>query len=179
MSHRAPGARAAVATLAGAIVGVVAFAAFTAPAPAAAAPPASTAARGRVLIVSLPDTEWADFEQASTPNLDRLFAQSAVGAMVTNGVDRPTGLPSGYVTVGAGARALGNGATGNQGFGVDEDFGRDRAGVVFTTRTGLPAGDGLVYMPIADTIETNDEELFGAEPGRLGDELADAGITAR
>ena len=69
------------------------------------------------------------------------------------------------MTIGAGARAVGDGSTGNQGFGVDEEFGRDRAGVVFTTRTGIPAGDGLVYMPIADTIEANDDELYGAEPG--------------
>ena len=96
--------------------------------------------------------------------------------MVTNGVDRPTSLPSGYVTIGAGARAHRHGSTGNQGFGVDEDFGRDRAGVVFTTRTGIPAGDGLVYMPITETIDANDSELFGAEPGLLGDELATAGI---
>ncbi len=96
--------------------------------------------------------------------------------MITNGVDRPTSLTSGYVTMGAGARATGNGSTGGQGFGVDEPFGRDPAGDVFTTRTGIPHGDGLVYMPIADTIETNDEELYGAEVGRLGDELAQAGI---
>ncbi len=175
MSTRGRGTRAAVGALALAVVAVVALAGLAAPA-ASAVPAASTAKQGRVLIVSLPDTEWADFDPASTPNLDRLFAQSAVGALVTNGVERPTSLPSGYVTVGAGARAIGNGSSGNQGFGVDEDFGRDRAGVVFTTRTGLPAGDGLVYMPIADTIEANDEELFGAEPGLLGDELAKAGI---
>ena len=78
--------------------------------------------------------------------------------------------------MGAGARATGNGSTGGQGFGVDEPFGRDPAGDVFTTRTGIPHGDGLVYMPIADTIETNDEELYGAEVGLLGDELARAGI---
>ena len=54
--------------------------------------------------------------------------------------------------MGAGARATGNGSTGGQGFGVDEPFGRDPAGDVFTTRTGIPHGDGLVYMPIADTI---------------------------
>jgi hypothetical protein len=171
---RGRGMRAVVGALAGIVGGVVALAAFAAS--ASAAPTASSAKQGRVLIVSLPDTEWADFEQASTPNLDKLFAQSAVGGMVTNGVDRPTSLPSGYVTVGAGARAVGSPSNGNQGFGVDEDFGRDRAGVVFTTRTGLSSGDGLVYMPIADTIELNDEELYGAEPGLLGDELAQAGI---
>jgi hypothetical protein len=149
----------------------VASAAFAGGAASAASP-----RTGRVLIVSLPDTEWADFEHASTPNLDRLFERSAVGAMVTNGVERPTTLPSGYVTLGAGTRAIAATSAGNQGFGVDEDFGRDPAGVVFTTRTGIPAGHGLVYMPIVDTTDLNDQELYGAEPGLLGDELAAAGI---
>ena len=83
------------------------------------------------------------------------------------------------MTLGAGARAMGNGSTGGQGFGVDEDFGRDRAGVVFTTRTGIPAGDGLVYMPITDMIDSNDSELYGAEVGLLGDELATRGHRPR
>ncbi len=151
---------------------VVGLVALVAAAPAGAATPA----RGRVLVISLPATEWADFDHATTPNLDRLFAQSAVGGMVTNGVDRPTSLTSGYVTLGAGARAVGNGSTGGQGFGVDEPFGRDPAGDVFTTRTGIPAGNGLVYMPITDTIDSNDSELYGAKVGLLGDELARAGI---
>jgi hypothetical protein len=170
--RRNRGARDAAGALALAAVFVATMGTFAA-APASAA----TTRTGRVLIVSLPNTEWADFDHASTPNFDRLFAHSALGAMVTNGVERPTTLPSGYVTVGAGARALGNPSTGSQGFGVDEDFGRDRAGVVFTTRTGIPSGDGLVYMPITDTIDTNDSELYGAEPGSLGDELATAGIS--
>jgi hypothetical protein len=153
------------------VVAVVALAATVGTAAAA------TPKHGRVLIISLPDTEWVDFEQASTPNLDKLFQSAAIGGMVTNGVDRPTSLPRAYVSVGAGARSVASPTNGNQGFGVDEDFGRDRAGVVFTTRTGIPAGDGLVYMPIADTVELNDEELYGAEPGLLGDELAQAGVS--
>jgi len=74
------GTRAAAGSLAGAIVATMAFAAFAAP-PASAATPAPPPAQGRVLIISLPDTEWVDFEQAATPNLDRLFSQSAVGSM--------------------------------------------------------------------------------------------------
>jgi hypothetical protein len=164
-----------VRTTAGALLAVVVVAVALAAGSASPAR-AATANDGRVLVVSLPGTEWADFEHASTPNLDRLLASGAVGAMVTNGVDRPTSLTSGYVTVGAGARAVGGGSDGNLGFGVDEEFGRDRAGVVFTTRTGIPAGNGLVFMPIADTIEANDAELYGAEPGLLGAELARAGV---
>ena len=64
--------------------------------------------------------------------------------------------------------------TSGQGFGVDEPFGTDPAGVVFRTRTGTPPGDGLVYLPIADVTDENDAELFGAEVGLLGSELAHA-----
>jgi hypothetical protein len=146
-------------------------------APPAGAVPAATAATGRVLVISLPSVEWADFETTATPNLDRLFTQSSIGAMVTNGVDRPTSLPAGYATLGAGARATANSSTGGEGFAVDEQFGRDPAGVVFTTRTGVPAGNGLVYMPITDTLDANDSELYGAKVGLLGDQLAAAGIS--
>jgi len=153
------------------VVGLLALASV-----AAAAVGAPASRRGRVLVISLPAVTWSDLAGANTPNLDRLFEHSAVGALVTNGVDRPTSLPSGYVTLGAGARATTSSSTGGQGFGVDEEFGRDRAGVVFTTRTGLPAGDGLVYMPIAETIADNESRLYGAEVGRLGDELAARGV---
>ena len=130
----------------------------------------------RVLVLALPNVEWADLQGVDLPNLDRLFAASAIGGLVTNGVDRPTPIGSGYVTFGAGTRSTAAQPTAGQGFGVDEDFGRDPAGGVFTTRTGIPPGDGLVYMPINDVIEENDSELYGAEVGDLGDELARAGI---
>ena len=171
MIHRAQRARRIAAAGLVAVVAGITVLAFVARAGAA------TPRTGRVLVISLPNTEWADFDHAHTPNLDRLFERSAIGAMVTNGVDRPTPLPSGYVTFGAGARATADGSTGSQGFGVGEPFGRDDAGTVFTTRTGIPHGDGLVYMPIADTIETNDSELYGAKVGLLGDELARAGVS--
>ena len=48
--------------------------------------------------------------------------------------------------------------------------------MVFQNRTGTPPGRGLVYMPIASVVEENERELYGAEVGLLGDELAGAGI---
>lgn len=111
---------------------------------------------GRVLVISLPDVEWSDFASVSTPNLDRLFSQSSIGALITNGVERPSLLGSSYVSFGAGARATTTATTSGLGFGVDEEFGRDNAGNVFATRTGIPPGDGLVYMPIDDAVSAND-----------------------
>jgi hypothetical protein len=131
----------------------------------------------RVLVISLPDVDWSDLEEVDLPNLERLFEQSAIGGMVTNGALRPSNAGASYVALGAGARSVAPPTTSGQGFGADERFGRDDAGVVFRSRTGTPPGDGLVYMPIADVVELNDAELFGAEVGLLGDELARAGVS--
>jgi hypothetical protein len=130
----------------------------------------------RVLVISLPDVDWSDLVHADVPNLRRLFSASAIGGMVTNGVLRPSDLGSSYVSLGAGTRSVALPATAGQGFGVDEAFGRDPAGTVFRSRTGTPPGDGLVYMPIADVVEENAGELYGAEVGALGDVLATAGV---
>jgi len=126
----------------------------------------------RVLVVSLPEVDWSDVVGADLPNLRRLFEASSVGGLVTNGALRPSNLGASYVALGAGARAVAASATSGQGFGVEEPFGADPAGVVFRTRTGTPPGDGIVYLPIADVIDENDAELFGAEIGLLGTELA-------
>jgi hypothetical protein len=150
---------------------------FTAAASAHGATSAAHDARvSRVLLISLPNVEWSDIQGAALPNLDRLFATSSIGGLVTNGIDRPSPIGSNYVTLGAGTRSTAATLTAGQGFGVDEEFGRDRAGRVFATRTGIPPGAGLVYMPIADVVDVNDGELYGAEVGLLGDELQQAGI---
>jgi hypothetical protein len=130
----------------------------------------------RVVVVSLPAVDWSDLIGVDLPNLERLFSQSAVGGMVTNGALRPSNLGASYVSLGAGARAVAPVTTSGQGFGADEPFGRDSAGVVFRSRTGTRPGNGLVYMPIADVVDDNESELFGAEVGLLGDELARAGV---
>jgi hypothetical protein len=141
---------------------------------------ADPARASRVLIVSLPTVAWSDIQRVHTPNLDRIFSNGAVGNLVTNGVQRPAPLADSYLTLGAGTRATAGAAGANStglGFGVDEQFGRDDAGTVFRSRTGTPAGDGLVFMDVNDVKETNDGELYGAKVGLLGDEIATAGIS--
>jgi hypothetical protein len=155
-------------------IAVLVLLAVATPAHAEVAPDARVS---RLLLIALPNVEWSDIQGADLPNLERLFEHSAVGALITNGVDRPSPIGSNYVTLGAGARATASLQTGGQGFDFAEDFGRDRAGRVFTTRTGTAPGRGLVYMPIKSVIEDNDSELYGAEVGLLGDELSQAHIS--
>ncbi|HEX5586133.1 MAG TPA: hypothetical protein VFZ17_02400 [Acidimicrobiia bacterium] len=137
----------------------------------------SAAPVDRVLVISLPNVDWSDIVDTDLPNLHRLFARSAIGGLVTNGALRPTNLGASYVTLGAGARAIANPTTSGQGFDADERFGAQSAGVAFRSRTGTPPGNGLVYLPVASVTDENDAELFGAEVGLLGGELASAHVS--
>ncbi|MBA2326549.1 MAG: hypothetical protein H0V95_07890 [Actinobacteria bacterium] len=143
-----------------------------------AATSSSSARVERVLVVTLPNVSWADFDRMDLPNFDRLFRESAIGDLTTRAsLDRrATRLGDGYITLGAGTRAIGdNGTMDGLGLGVDEPFGVDTAGVVFERRTGRTVTEGVVQMGIADIVDRNEALPFDAEPGALGEALADAG----
>ena len=128
----------------------------------------------RVLVLSLPTVQWSDLERVDTPNLHRLLTGAALGSLATNGVLTPSPLGDSYVTLGASAPATSDRLTVGQGFGTDEEVGADTAGRVFTTRTGVPAESGLVFLPIAGLAEINAAESYDAHVGALGDALARA-----
>jgi hypothetical protein len=131
----------------------------------------------RVLIVTLPNVSWVDLEGVNLPNLDPFFARAGIADVTTRAstTRRSTRLGDGYITLGAGTRSIGDGATDGQAFGVDEPFGGDRAGRVYTRRTGQDAEQGLVQLGLAQILDRNDALLLDAEPGALGQALADAG----
>ncbi|MGH9033234.1 MAG: hypothetical protein ACRDZV_14000, partial [Acidimicrobiia bacterium] len=163
-----------VLTLVGAALGLLAVA------PPAGAAPGDTSSPSvdRVLIVSLPGVVWADLADVDVPNLDRLFDESAVGDLSTraNPSRRFTNLGDGYITIGAGTRAIGdNGATDGQAFEVDEPFGVGTAGAVFELRTGRAVERGIVQLAIATITNRNETLLLDSEPGALGTALAEAG----
>ena len=93
-------------------------------------------------------------------------------------------LTSGYVTLGAGNKAVGVGPVAD-GSGIEPDGaalrGRrsrsapDRAGPVFTRRTGRSEAEGLVHLGISETVAANRDSVFGAKVGALGDTLKTAG----
>lgn len=132
----------------------------------------------RVLIVTLPEVTWADLERVELSNLDRFLEGAAIGDLSTRAsrARRATRLGDGYITLGAGTRAIGDGgATDGMGFGVDDVFGPDRAGAVFRRRTGQEVERGVVQLGIAQIVDRNADLLLDAEPGALGDALAAGG----
>jgi hypothetical protein len=131
----------------------------------------------RVLVISLPAVTWQDIQARvdALPNLTRLLDSSAIGGLTTRTIDRSTKLADGYVTLGAGTRSVGTDSdTDGEGFEVDEPFGDATAGQAFERRTGRNPEGGLVNLGVAGIVDTNEQELFDAEVGALGDKLASA-----
>jgi hypothetical protein len=131
----------------------------------------------RMLVISLPAVSWQDVNDRELPNLNRFLDTAAVADLTTRSVNRETRLGEGYITLGAGTRAVGvssfNESDGNA-FEVGEAYGTDTAGEVYTRRTGREAGNGLVDLDIGDILDRNKQELFDAEIGALGNALSDA-----
>ncbi|HYU56881.1 MAG TPA: hypothetical protein VEO00_02375, partial [Actinomycetota bacterium] len=135
---------------------------------------------GRVLIFALPAVTWADVDGVELPNLERFFNHAAIADLSARASPdrRTTELGDGYVTLGAGTRAIGDGgATDGEGFGVDEPFGIDTAGGVFRRRTGRSVERGIVQLGVAEIEDRNAGLLLDAEPGALGEALDDAGYS--
>ncbi len=140
----------------------------------------------RVLLFVVPGLAWRDLDGKdgkALPHLRRLTGQSAVANLSSRAPKLRSDLASGYVTLGAGNKAVGVGPT-DDGSGLQPDgaafeageaVGGQPAGAVFGRRTGRPTDRGLVHLGIAETIGANRDSSFGAEVGALGDSLADAG----
>jgi len=134
----------------------------------------------RVLIFTLPNVGWADLDRVELPNLERFFERAAVAGLSARASTdrRTTRLGDGYITLGAGTRAIGDaGVTDGQGFGADEPFGADTAAEAFRRRTGREVESGIVQLGVAQIVAGNDDLLLDAEPGALGETLADAGYS--
>ncbi|HEY4396049.1 MAG TPA: hypothetical protein VGO28_00105 [Acidimicrobiia bacterium] len=162
---------------AAAVIGVLAVPLLIATTSDAAAADTPKPKARRLLVISLPAVTWQDIQDRvhELPNLTRLLDESAIGGLTTRTIDRHTTLADGYVTLGAGARAVGTETeTDGEGFEVAEPFAGTTAGQVFERRTGRTARGGLVNLGLGGIIDKNDQQLFDAEIGALGDTLASA-----
>jgi hypothetical protein len=155
-------------------------AALAGPAPdadaAAAAAATDPAPVRRVLILSLPGTTWAAVGDARTPNLDRLFGESAVGSTSVRTVRRHTFPGDGYATLGAGTAAAGVPAVDGLAFAVDELFEDGTAADAYRRRTGRAPSGPIVSLAGRALEQDAARRHRGAEIGALGDALARSGI---
>jgi hypothetical protein len=135
-----------------------------------------TAPVDRVLMISIPHVAWRDLVGLQLPNLDRLFAESAIADM-TNRTIGKRDLSSSYLTIGAGTRASSTGLPDDgEGLTRDEQFGALSAGEAFTLRTGEHTSGAVAQLGIATITQANVEQDVDVTVGALGDTLAKGGF---
>ena len=129
----------------------------------------------RVLLVSLPGVGWSSISEDATPNLWKLFETSAVGNLTVRTQGRPD-LASGYLTLGAGTRALAP-QTPVDGAGMqpDEPFGEVTARDAFRHNTGRDVGSGVLQLGLEPILTANHEQRIEVAVGALGDTVRKAG----
>jgi hypothetical protein len=134
----------------------------------------------RVLVISLPAISWEDLDLSKLPNLSRLFGKSAVADLSVRGVRRVPSLADGYVTIGAGTRAVAHAGDDGECLEPNEPFAEGTAREEMARRTGLPAASipdtAVVCLAQHEVAAHNNSLLFDAKVSSLGDTLAAAGV---
>ena len=129
----------------------------------------------RVLVVSLPGVAWDDVRAGDLPTLRALAGHAAIGDLSTRIGRRGASTTDAYLSIGAGTRAVAPTADVAVALDPDETYAGVRTADILMRRLGrVPAG--VAYLPVGAAIDRNDSSSFGAEPGRLGDLLAEAGV---
>lgn len=156
------------------VVGVVA-AAIAATGGCQAGAPVGRPAVERVLVVSLPGVAWADVRDGRLPTLAGLVDEAAVADLSTRIGRRGASTTDAYLSIGAGTRAVAPNVDVAVALDPDETYGGLRTEDILRRRLGrVPSG--VAYLPVGAAIDRNQASRFGAEPGRLGDLLAAAGV---
>jgi hypothetical protein len=138
--------------------------------------PVGRQAAERVLVISMPGVGWADVEDGRLPTLRTLAGDAAIGALSTRIGRRGASTTDAYLSMGAGTRALAPRVDVAVALDPDETYGGVRTEDILRRRLGrVPSG--VAYLAVGAALDRNEASSFGAEPGRLGDLLAEAGVS--
>jgi hypothetical protein len=130
----------------------------------------------RVLVVSLPGVAWQDVRDGHLPALGRLADRSAIGDLSTRIGRRGASTTDAYLSIGAGTRAIAPRVDVAVALDPDESYGGVHTADILERRLGrVPSG--VAYLAVGAARDLNESSAFGAEPGRLGDLLAHAGVS--
>ncbi len=131
---------------------------------------------GRVVIVSLPTLRWADVEEHQLPAILDVVERSAVASMSVRTIGPTSTLDEAYATIGAGNRATVPPAVGGLAFDPGFPFEWGTAGEAFNRRSSEHVdGASVVHLGVAEVERAARRLRYGAEPGTLGQALADEG----
>jgi hypothetical protein len=130
---------------------------------------------GRVILLLADRLTYGDLRRRAGPNLARLLEQGAVALM--NVRAGRTGSESGYLSLGAGARAAA-GPEGREAFERGELFEGEQAEVIFERRTGKPPKGALFHLQAAALQVRNSALPYPVTVGLMGEMLQKKGLSA-
>ncbi len=129
----------------------------------------------RVLIVAMPGVGWADVRDESMPNLAAFVGDAAIGDVSTRIGRHDASTTEAYLTLSAGTRAVAPLLDTAVAVDRDETYGGVPTAEILERRLGyVPAG--IAYLGMGAAVDANDNSVFGADVGTLGDALSDAGV---
>lgn len=129
----------------------------------------------RVLVVALPGVTWDDVAAGQLPTLEALASDSGIGDISTRIGRRAATDAEAYLTMGAGTRAVAPETDPELALDPDEEVAGATAKELQQDRLGEVV-PGIAYLAIDDAIEVNGRSPYRAEPGLLGDALAEADV---
>lgn len=131
----------------------------------------------KVLVITAPALRWTDLAQHDLPNLERLLGEASVARLSLRTLGARTSIGEGYATIGAGNRASVGATDAGLALERNERFEEGFAFQVYERRTGEEATGALLQLAFPAIDRLNGRFLYGAEPGALGQALADADRT--
>jgi hypothetical protein len=159
--------RAAYASVLAAAVGLLAL--LGAPAPAAHAQTGGPEHSG-VVLVGVPGLAWTDISREDMPTVHNLAGENAAASLTVRTIRSRTCTVDGWLTLGAGKRAIDQEDTTGDGEG--DRFCRE-------VPEPEPAGGSSVVVPDWEELdEVQADRAYGTEIGLLGSRLAEAGVCA-
>lgn len=140
--------------------------------------PASPAAPGRLLVVSVPGVTWADIEAGTLPALDPILERAALADLAPRGVFARSGPGDAYLTISGGSRATTDRSVDGQVLGVEEESAGSVAGEIFERRTGRSPSGPFVSLTWPSLVRANDAQPFDTRLGSLAEHLLAGGVSA-
>ncbi|MDE0805837.1 MAG: hypothetical protein OSA99_21240, partial [Acidimicrobiales bacterium] len=129
----------------------------------------------RVLVITTPALRWEDLAEHDLPNLEGFLETSSTALLSLRTIGARTGLGEGYITLGTGNRASARSEISGLALEPHEPFEEGTSADAFERRTGERPTGSVLHLGFPSVVQTNDRFFYGAEPGSLGTQLAEAG----
>lgn len=142
---------------------------------AAGARAGNNSSNKKAVVVIANAVNITDLQDAPMPEFRRLLSENAAIALMNARTAGYWSAENSYVTLGAGARALGS-ADAGLAFRATDLTNGEPAGDVYRRNTGVSVSDDeVVVLDIARIIQNNSQNDHPTVPGALGQALHDAG----